>query len=204
MFSLFGKRKKEEPAPAPEPKADAAPTPVATIPSPWGPESDDSADDRDPWASSSSGSAATGTDGTAGSTGVANPGGLNLDALLAPPPAEATSSQPQIGPPDEARTEALKPAIVEALSTIYDPEIPVNIYELGLIYDVNVDAENRVGVRMTLTSPACPSAQQLPSEARYKVKAVEGVADCAVDIVWDPPWTKEMMSETAKLTLGIF
>jgi FeS assembly SUF system protein len=127
---------------------------------------------------------------------------LNVDALVAPPatpPAEAA-----FGPVDQAKTEALSPAIVDAISTVFDPEIPVNIYELGLIYSIEADAESRVHVNMTLTSPACPSAQQLPSEVRYKVKAVEGVKDCAVEVVWEPPWTKDMMSETAKLTLGMF
>jgi FeS assembly SUF system protein len=132
--------------------------------------------------------------------------GLNVDALFAPPPVTSTNAnaQPEIGPADPVRTDALKPAIVEAISTVFDPEIPVNIYELGLIYEIVIDAECCVGVRMTLTSPACPSAQQLPSEVRYKVKAVEGVTDCAVDVVWEPPWTKEMMSEAAKLSLGLF
>jgi len=129
---------------------------------------------------------------------------INVDAFLAPPPASASSGQPAVGPTDPAQTDALKPTIVEAISTVFDPEIPVNIYELGLIYEIMVDADRRVGVRMTLTSPACPSAQQLPSEVRYKVKAVEGVTDCAVDVVWEPPWTKEMMSEAAKLSLGLF
>jgi FeS assembly SUF system protein len=130
---------------------------------------------------------------------------LNVDALLAPPtPSASADGQPEIGPADPVQTDALKPPIVEAISTVFDPEIPVNIYELGLIYEIIVDAERRVGVRMTLTSPACPSAQQLPSEVRYKVKAVEDVADCAVDVVWEPPWTKEMMSEAAKLSLGLF
>jgi FeS assembly SUF system protein len=131
---------------------------------------------------------------------------LNVDALLAPPAptANANGGQPTIGPTDVAQTDAMKPAIVEAISTVFDPEIPVNIYELGLIYEIAVDADRRVGVRMTLTSPACPSAQQLPSEVRYKVKALDGVTDCAVDIVWEPPWTKEMMSEAAKLSLGLF
>jgi FeS assembly SUF system protein len=127
---------------------------------------------------------------------------LNVEALLAPssaPPADAA-----MGPPDLERTAALQPAIVAAISTVFDPEIPVNIYELGLIYDIEADAQSRVHVRMTLTSPACPSAQQLPSEVRYKVKAVDGVADCTVDVVWEPPWTKDMMSETAKLALGMF
>jgi FeS assembly SUF system protein len=127
---------------------------------------------------------------------------LNVEALIAPP--ATPPAEPAFGPVDAARTEALSPAIVEAISTVFDPEIPVNIYELGLIYKIEVDAESRVHVDMTLTSPACPSAQQLPSEVRYKVKAVEGVSECMVEVVWEPPWTKEMMSETAKLTLGMF
>ena len=126
---------------------------------------------------------------------------LNVEALIAPP---ATPPAPAFGPVDAALTEALSPAVVAAISTVFDPEIPVNIYELGLIYRIEADAESRVHVDMTLTSPACPSAQQLPSEVRYKVKAIEGVSECTVDVVWEPPWTKEMMSETAKLTLGMF
>jgi FeS assembly SUF system protein len=127
---------------------------------------------------------------------------LNVEALLAP--SSAPEADAAYGPPDLERTAALQPAIVAAISTVFDPEIPVNIYELGLIYDIEADAQSRVHVRMTLTSPACPSAQQLPSEVRYKVKAVDGVADCTVDVVWEPPWTKDMMSETAKLALGMF
>jgi FeS assembly SUF system protein len=131
--------------------------------------------------------------------------GLNVDAFLAPPPpAASANAQPEVGPIDAEQTDALKPPIIEAISSVFDPEIPVNIYELGLIYEIIVDAERRVGVRMTLTSPACPSAQQLPSEVRYKVKAVPGVTECAVDVIWEPPWTKEMMSEAAKLSLGFF
>ena len=135
---------------------------------------------------------------------AAESAGLNVDALTAPPPPSASSNQPAIGDIDPVKTEAMKPAIVDAISTVFDPEIPVNIYELGLIYEINVDADSRVGIKMTLTSPACPSAQQLPSEVRYKVKALDGVADCNVEIVWEPSWTKDMMSETAKLSLGIF
>ena len=127
---------------------------------------------------------------------------LNVEALVAPPATPPPAAA--FGPVDAARTAALSPAIVEAIGTVFDPEIPVNIYELGLIYTIEADAESRVHVNMTLTSPACPSAQQLPSEVRYKVKAVEGVSDCTVEVVWEPPWTKEMMSETAKLTLGMF
>jgi FeS assembly SUF system protein len=179
MFSsLFGRKKDPEPAAA---VAEPAPPPAPP------------AQPVDPYAVSD----------TTASTAAAT-GGLNVDALLAPPPASSTSSQPQIGEIDPVKTEALKPAIVDAISTVFDPEIPVNIYELGLIYEINVDTDSRVGVRMTLTSPACPSAQQLPSEVRYKVKALDGVADCNVEIVWEPPWTKDMMSETAKLSLGIF
>jgi FeS assembly SUF system protein len=133
---------------------------------------------------------------------VPPPPDLNVEALVAPSPAPADA--PAFGPVDAARTEALSPGIVTAISSVFDPEIPVNIYELGLIYKIEADAESRVRVEMTLTSPACPSAQQLPSEVRYKVKALEGVSDCAVEIVWEPPWTKDMMSETAKLTLGMF
>jgi FeS assembly SUF system protein len=137
----------------------------------------------------------------AGST-PALPPAWNFGALTAPPP--TVTSQGAIGPADPQATEALKPRIVEALSTIFDPEIPVNIYELGLIYDIAADAQSRVKVTMTLTSPACPSAQQLPSEARFKVKAVPGVTDAFVDVVWEPPWTKDKMSDAAKLALGVW
>ena len=133
---------------------------------------------------------------------VPPPPDLNVEALVAPSPAAAAPAA--FGPVDASRTEALKEPIIEAISTVFDPEIPVNIYELGLIYTIEADAESRVHVDMTLTSPACPSAQQLPSEVRYKVKAVAGVSECTVDVVWEPPWTKDMMSETAKLTLGMF
>jgi len=87
---------------------------------------------------------------------------------------------------------------------VFDPEIPVNIYELGLIYDIIVDASNAVGVRMTLTAPACPAAQTLPVEVKRKVAQVPGVADVKVDIVWDPPWDRDRMSDAAKLQLGMF
>jgi FeS assembly SUF system protein len=106
--------------------------------------------------------------------------------------------------PDAARTEALKPAILDAIRTVFDPEIPVNILELGLIYDVVVDAGGVAGIRMTLTAPGCPAAQSLPVEVARKVKAVDGVSDAKVDIVWDPPWTKDRMSEAAKLQLGMW
>jgi FeS assembly SUF system protein len=106
--------------------------------------------------------------------------------------------------PDPARTDALKPAIVEAISTVYDPEIPVNIWELGLIYDVIVDAAGVAAVRMTLTAPGCPAAQSLPVEVAEKVRKVPGVADARVEVVWEPGWTKDRMSEAAKLQLGLW
>jgi FeS assembly SUF system protein len=106
--------------------------------------------------------------------------------------------------PDPQKTEALKPAIVDALRTVFDPEIPVNIYELGLIYDVFVDAQGVAGIRMTLTAPGCPVAQSMPVEVANKVKTVPGVTDAKVDVVWEPAWTKDRMSDVAKLQLGMW
>lgn len=105
---------------------------------------------------------------------------------------------------DPAQTAALQAPIIERIKTVFDPEIPVDIYELGLIYDIIVDANRNVLVNMTLTSPACPSAQQLPVEVRNKVKMIPEVNDAKVEIVWEPAWGKERMSEAAKLTLGFF
>jgi FeS assembly SUF system protein len=119
------------------------------------------------------------------------------DALLADDPATAA---------ERARTaevNELGEKIVDALKTCYDPEIPVNIYELGLIYKVDVEDDNRVLVDMTLTSPNCPVAESLPIEVQDKVKGVEGVAGCEVNLVWDPPWHPSMMSEEAQLELGM-
>lgn len=105
---------------------------------------------------------------------------------------------------DPLNTLKLKPQILEVLHTVFDPEIPVNIFELGLIYDVIVDPAAVVGIRMTLTSPGCPAAQSLPVEVDRKVRAVPGVTDVKVDVVWDPPWDKDKMSDAAKLQLGMF
>jgi FeS assembly SUF system protein len=127
----------------------------------------------------------------------------NVDALKAPAESER-SDNPAVGGADPARTAELQPKVVEAIKTVFDPEIPVDIYELGLIYDIWADADSNVAVKMTLTSPACPSAQQIPSEVRWKVKAIEGVKDCSVEIVWEPTWDKDRMSEAAKLQLGMF
>jgi FeS assembly SUF system protein len=92
---------------------------------------------------------------------------------------------------------------VDAIRTCYDPEIPVNIYELGLIYDVKVALDGGVLVIMTLTTPHCPAAQTLPKEVENKVRAVPGVTDARVQVVWDPPWNQSMMSEAARLELGM-
>jgi FeS assembly SUF system protein len=96
----------------------------------------------------------------------------------------------------------LEDKIVTMLKTIYDPEIPVDIYELGLIYEVKIDKENNVAIDMTLTSPNCPVAESLPKEVEDKVASVEGVTSAKVNIVFDPSWDKDMMSEEAKLELG--
>jgi FeS assembly SUF system protein len=106
--------------------------------------------------------------------------------------------------PDPARMADLRPLVIDAMRTVFDPEIPVNIYEMGLIYDVLVDSAGQVGIRMTLTAPACPAAQSLPVEVRDKALAVPGVTNARVEIVWEPPWTKERMSEAAKLQLGLW
>jgi FeS assembly SUF system protein len=105
---------------------------------------------------------------------------------------------------DPLKTLEIKPRVIEALSTVYDPEIPVNIFELGLIYEVIVDSAGVVGVKMTLTAPACPAAQTLPVEVRDKVRRISGVSDARVEIVWDPPWSKDRMSDAAKLQLGMW
>ena len=100
-------------------------------------------------------------------------------------------------------TEELKEKVIECLHTIYDPEIPVNIYEMGLVYEVNVLPINNVQIVMTLTAPSCPAAQSLPIEVDQKVRLIEGVNDVHVSVTWTPPWDKSMMSETAQLELGM-
>jgi FeS assembly SUF system protein len=99
--------------------------------------------------------------------------------------------------------EPLGERIVEQLKTVYDPEIPVDIYELGLIYRVSVEEGGAATIRMTLTTPMCPAAEELPPEVESKARAVEGVTSVQLDLVWDPPWTPDMMSEAARLELGM-
>ena len=104
---------------------------------------------------------------------------------------------------DVMDTEALKQKAIERLQTVYDPEIPVNIYELGLIYEVNVLPINNLQVVMTLTSPSCPAAQSIPVEVDQKLREIEGVNDVHVALTWTPAWNKGMMSEAAQLELGM-
>ena len=105
---------------------------------------------------------------------------------------------------DEIDKEATKTAIVEALCTVYDPEIPVSLYELGLIYDIIVAPSGKVDIVMTLTAPGCPVADILPMEVEKAAKSVDGVSDVHVELVFDPPWKPDMMSEAARLELGMF
>ncbi|QXM24582.1 SUF system Fe-S cluster assembly protein [Elioraea tepida] len=95
-------------------------------------------------------------------------------------------------------------AVIAACATVYDPEIPVNIYELGLIYAIEIEDDGRVRIEMTLTAPGCPSAQELPDQVRGAVLAVPGVTACDVAVVWDPPWTPERMSDEARLAVNMF
>ena len=97
----------------------------------------------------------------------------------------------------------IKSKVIEAVKKIYDPEIPVNIYELGLIYKIDVDEKNKVNVDMTLTSPNCPVAESLPNEVKENIKKVEGVSGVNLNLVWEPPWDKDKMSEAAKLELNL-
>ena len=103
----------------------------------------------------------------------------------------------------QLEVDRLGEAVIEALRTVYDPEIPVNIFELGLVYKVDVDDHNAVHIDMTLTSPMCPVAETLPEEVKAKVEAIGGVSGALVNVVWDPPWNPGMMTEEAQLELGI-
>lgn len=101
-----------------------------------------------------------------------------------------------------AEAEGLEARVIEAMKTVFDPEIPVNIYELGLIYSLDVNQAGNVEIEMTLTTPACPVAGSLPGEVETRVREVEGVGEVAVHLVWDPPWSPDRMTEAAKLELG--
>ena len=123
---------------------------------------------------------------------------------------DLTEDQPCAGDnPDENEEQEgegmspLEEEILATLKTVYDPEVPVDIYELGLIYKFSVDETGKVDVKMTLTSPACPVAGTLPIEVETKIKAIPGITQCFVDLVWDPPWDRTMMSEAAQLKLNL-
>jgi len=134
---------------------------------------------------------------------------MNLDtSRLSPKPpenADAPVEKPSAPaePMNWEQIEDVKKAVVAALCTCFDPEIPVNIYELGLIYDLVVEETGAVQVKMTLTSPACPVAGSLPGDVQRKIEAIPQVSSAKVEVVWDPPWDKSRMSEAAKLQLGL-
>lgn len=107
-------------------------------------------------------------------------------------------------PDGEAVARPSEEALIAACASVYDPEIPVNIYELGLIYSIEIDDAGAVKVEMTLTAPACPSAQELPEQVHDAILALPGVTACDVDVVWDPPWDQSRMSEDARLALNMF
>ncbi len=103
---------------------------------------------------------------------------------------------------DAVEKKALEDKVIDAIKECYDPEIPVNIWELGLIYEINVGDDPVINIRMTLTAPGCPAARSLPIEVHERVAQIPEVSDVQVEVVWDPPWTPEMMSQEAKLELG--
>ena len=113
------------------------------------------------------------------------------------------TQQASAATPNPTQTQGIEEKVVEVLRTVFDPEIPINIYELGLVYNVDVTPAADVVIRMTLTSPACPVAGTLPPEVENKVRAIPGVTSAKVDLVWDPPWSMENISEAAKLELGM-
>lgn len=120
----------------------------------------------------------------------------NEESGVASEPAAASA-------PADGAPEAIRGRVVDVLRTVYDPEIPVDIYELGLVYEVEVREGDLVYVRMTLTSPMCPVAESLPPEVEAKVRGVAGVRDVELELVWEPPWNPSMMSEAARLELGM-
>lgn len=107
-------------------------------------------------------------------------------------------------PEGETAPRVSENAVINAIATVYDPEIPVDIYQLGLIYAIEIEEPGRVKIEMTLTAPACPSAQELPEAVRLAVSSVEGVSDVQVEVVWDPPWDPSRMSDDARLALNMY
>ncbi len=121
-----------------------------------------------------------------------------------PPATPYPAAPPVLTSTDPVPVEELRQKIIDVLCTCFDPEIPVNVYELGLIYDIAVSETGAVQIRMTLTSPACPAAGSLPPEVEHKVRSIPGVSAARAEVIWDPPWTPERMSEAARLQLGMF
>ncbi len=115
----------------------------------------------------------------------------------------ARSDSGDAAPAGSASPDAIREQVIEQLKTVFDPEIPVNIYELGLIYQVDVAADGATQVTMTLTTPMCPAAEELPPEVETKARGVPGVTSVQLDLVWDPPWSPDMMSDAARLDLGM-
>jgi len=115
----------------------------------------------------------------------------------------AKTDSAEATPVDSGNSETIREQVIEQLKTIFDPEIPVNIYELGLIYAVEVEADGATKVTMTLTTPMCPAAEELPPEVETKTRSVPGVTSVQLDLVWDPPWSPDKMSDAAKLDLGM-
>ncbi len=107
------------------------------------------------------------------------------------------------GPLDNLRAQATEAEIIEVLKTIRDPELPVSIWDMGLVYDIDVSPDDSVTITMTLTTPACPVAETLPPEIEAKIRAIHGVKECRVELVWEPPWTMDRMSEAARLDAGL-
>ena len=132
------------------------------------------------------------------------PPDLPFDHFMGAPAAEEGLTARAGEPLTEGTAVADKAAVVAALETVFDPEIPVNIYELGLIYDIDIHGDGSVALQMTLTAPACPVAGEMPFQVADAVAAVEGIGEVQVTLTWEPPWTPELMSEDAKLALGLF
>ncbi|MBR0672120.1 SUF system Fe-S cluster assembly protein [Neoroseomonas soli] len=127
---------------------------------------------------------------------------MSEDATINPPETRAAwTPDGEVKPPAPKVSED---AVIAAVSTVYDPEIPVDIYQLGLIYAIEIADDGKVKVEMTLTTPSCPSAQELPGQVEDAVRGVEGVTDVDVEVVWDPPWDQSRMSEDARLALNMF
>jgi len=131
------------------------------------------------------------------------PSGVEARPNVPPPAGEPSpDAAPSTTPAEPANVEEIKQGIIDALRTVYDPEIPVNIFEMGLVYGIDVDPAGNVVVRLTLTSPGCPVAASLPLEVESKTLMVPGVNDAKIDLVWEPPWDPSMMTEAARLQLG--